>query len=232
MNTVDKPCALRYEYIFFDLDGTLTDPKEGLARAVIYSLGKLGIIENELSKIDRFIGPPLVVSYMEYYDLSRADAEKAVEYYREVYSVSGVYENRLYDGIALLLQKLQAAGAKLFVATSKPDKFANIVLEHFQIRNYFSDVSAVTASQSEKPKSQLITDMFLKHQIKDKSKAIMVGDRKFDIEAAKIAGIDSIGVLFGYGSRAELVEAGADYIAQDAQQILDILCAKEDVCEK
>lgn len=210
---------MNFKYIFFDLDGTLTDPYEGLSTSVIYALSRLGIIEKDLSKINRFIGPPLVVSFMEFYGLTREKAEMAIGYYREVYAETGIYQNRVYEGIEALLEKLKNQGRTICMATSKPTVYANIVAKHFKLDDYFEHVEGAPLNHSDIDKAVLIENIIEKYSIKNKNECVMIGDRCFDINAAKKAGIASIGITYGYGDAKELQEAGADYIISSAEQL-------------
>ena len=126
------------KYLLFDLDGTLTDPGEGITNSVAYALRKFGIEVENRAELYKFIGPPLVNSFMEYYGFSREDAERALAYYREYFAPHGIFENEIYPGIAGMLERLDGAGKTLILATSKPQEFAKKILEHFEIDRYFS----------------------------------------------------------------------------------------------
>lgn len=213
---------LTYQNILFDLDGTLTDPFEGLANSVQYSLKKMGLQEPDRTSIRRFIGPPLIHSYMEFYGLSRTDAERAVAYYREFYTVKGLYQNRVYPGMESLLSALKQADARLFVATSKPQGFAEEVLRHFGLTPYFEHIEGVAIDNCEVEKAVLMQALLQKFLL-DKKETAMVGDRKYDIQSANKVGICSIGILHGYGSRAEFEACGAKVIVKDSYALKDYL---------
>ncbi len=208
-----------YQTVLFDLDGTLTDPGVGITNSVAYALEKYGIHNTDRSQLYKFIGPPLRESFGQFYGFSKEQAEEATAYYREYYKDKGIYENRLYQGIPELLQMLADAGAMLLVATSKPEQFACRILDYFSIRKYFTYVAGATMDGSRSKKSEIIEDALRAGNISDLSSAIMVGDREYDIFGARQAGIASIGVLFGYGSKEELVAAGADYLAMQPAEI-------------
>lgn len=212
-----------YNTILFDLDGTLTDPGIGITNSVAYALDKYGIQVQDRSELYKFIGPPLQDSFVDFYGFSEAEAKKAVDYYREYYKVKGIYENRLYDGMEELLSALCDAGKKLLVATSKPEPFSIRILEHFGIRQYFTYIAGSNMDGTRSIKKEVIAYALEAGNVTDKSAAVMVGDRKFDILGAKSMGLASIGVLFGYGSREELEEAGADYIAAQTGDIYSLV---------
>ncbi|MDE6887405.1 MAG: HAD family hydrolase [Eubacterium sp.] len=218
-----------YQTILFDLDGTLTDPGIGITNSVMYALEKFGIQVSDRSTLYPFIGPPLQDSFETFYGFSKADAEIAVTYYREYYRDQGIYENKLYDGISELLQMLCDAGRKLLVATSKPEEFAVRILEHFQISGYFTYIAGADMNGPRTQKADVISYALASGRVAERSSAVMVGDRAYDIVGAKQNGIDSIGVLFGYGSRQELVQAGADHIAEQPYDIGQLVLRHESV---
>jgi len=207
-----------YGIVLFDLDGTLTESGIGITRSVAHSLRKYGIEETDQAKLDRFVGPPLIDSYMRYYGFSREQAVQAVEYYREYYAVTGIFENRVYDGVEAMLKALNDAGKICVLATSKPEHYAVQILEHFGLAPYFSCVAGATMDEKRTNKADVIA--YALEKAGKAGKAVMVGDRKHDIEGAKAHGLPSIGVLYGYGSRAELETAGATYLAETAEEIL------------
>lgn len=213
----------RFHYLFFDLDGTLTDPKPGITGCVAYALDAFGIHVTDTDTLTCFIGPPLVDSFMEYYGFSREQAEAACARYRERFSVTGLYENRVYDGIEALLSDLKAAGYELVIATSKPHVFAEKILRHFQLADYFSYISGSELDGTRNKKEEVIAHAIEACQITDRSAVLMIGDRKHDILGAKVNRIASLGVLFGYGDRAEHEAAGADYIADSVEALRDFL---------
>jgi len=208
-----------YQYILFDLDGTLTDSGEGITNSVMYALKKYEIEVKDRSELYKFIGPPLVESFEKYYGFSEEESAKAVEYYREYYKSHGIFENRVYDGIEELLAKLKGYGKILVVATAKPELFAIQVLEHFELAKYFTFIAGSNLNETRTKKDEIIRYALESCDITDLSKVVMVGDREHDILAAKMIGIDSIGVLFGYGSKEELESAGANFTANSAEEI-------------
>lgn len=212
-----------YDIILFDLDGTLTDPKPGITKSVQYALGKMGIVEEDLEKLTKFIGPPLTASFKEFYHMNDDEAKQALQYYRERFSTVGLYENAVYEGIKELLEKLQNQGKTIFVATSKPTIFSMKILEHFGLIGFFKAVigSELDGTRVEKDEViEFVLSQIDKHNLK---KIIMVGDRKFDILGAQKNGIDVIGVSYGYGSHDELTLAKPNYIAHTVSELAQIL---------
>jgi len=211
-----------YQVILFDLDGTLTDSGEGIANSVDYALKRYGITETDRSKLFLFVGPPLTESFRKYYHFSEEDAKEAVNVYREYYIPKGIYENSVYEGIPKLLQRLKKEGKKIAVATSKPEELAKKVLDHFQITQYFDCISGATMDEKKVEKPEIIKTVLEELKIQDKSCCVMVGDRLHDIIGAKENGIDSIGVLYGFGSKEELESYGATYIVKTPEEIFEI----------
>lgn len=204
----------KYDVILFDLDGTLTDPAIGITNSVMHSLAKYGIEVADRAELYKFIGPPLHESYEKFYGFSSAEALQAVEHYREYYKVKGIYENLVYDGIEDMLIKLNESGKKVILATSKPEIFAREILRYFGLDKYFYYAAGANLDGSRTDKAEVISYALEAGGVSDKSAVVMVGDREHDIIGAKKNGIDSIGVLFGYGNREELENAGATYIAK------------------
>lgn len=214
---------MKKTYILFDLDGTLTDPMIGITKSVQYALRFYGIEESNLNVLCPFIGPPLKDSFMKYYHFPESQAEEAIKKYREYFSVTGIFENRVYDEIEDLLKQLKSCGKQLLVATSKPEEFAVQILEHFGLAQYFEYVCGASMDEKRVKKGDVIAYAIEMAGIEDVSLAVMVGDREHDIIGAKENGMDSIGVLFGYGSRKELKEAGADFIGESVKELTKLL---------
>ncbi len=210
------------KYILFDLDGTLTNPMLGITKSIQYALSNKGINITDRNSLMKYIGPPLRASFIEF-GFNEEEAEELIAKYREYYSVKGLYENEVYDGIEALLCRLKGEGKKLYTATSKPEHFAKIILEHFKLDQYFEDICGATMDNSRGTKEEVIRYALGKNEVVDLKEVVMIGDRKHDIEGAKRVGIASIGVLFGYGSRDELTEAGADRLAETVEEIYDIV---------
>ena len=210
----------KYDVILFDLDGTLTDPGIGITNSVMHALKKYGIEVDDRKNLYKFIGPPLIESFEKYYGFSHEEAVKSVDYYREYYADKGIYENVVYDGAENLLKNLFEMDKKIILATSKPEPFAREILRHFGLDKYFLFAAGSTMSETRTNKADVIEYALDECNITDKSSVVMIGDREHDIIGANKNGIDSIGVLFGYGSREELENAGATYIADTVEDII------------
>lgn len=218
---------MSFEYILFDLDGTLTDPSVGIVNSAIYALEKQGIQETDCKKLCSFIGPPLADSFMEHYGFSREKAIETIGFYREYFSVKGIFENRIYDGIAPLLEKLYNEGKKLVLATSKPDAFANKILEHFGIAKYFYFVAGAAMDETRTQKDEVIEYALKECNITDTADAVMIGDRKYDILGGKAFGLKTIGLLYGFGSEEEIDAASPDFVAGTVEELEKILFLEE-----
>ena len=209
-----------YDYLLFDLDGTLTDPAIGITNSVMYALSKWGIKVGNRSELFCFIGPPLSASFKKYYGFSDKDALLCVEYYREYFRDKGIFENNVYDGIPELLEQLKNNGKTLILATSKPESFAKQILEHFDLAKYFDFVVGASMDETRNKKEDVIRYALDIAGIEKVKNAVMIGDREQDIIGAKINSLDSIGVLYGYGDLNEHTLAGATYIAEE---VIDVL---------
>lgn len=214
---------MKYSHILFDLDGTITEPFEGITKSVRYALNKFGIEVDDLSKLRPFIGPPLSESFQEFYKLSYEDSLKAIDYYREYYVPYGMYECSVYPGIEEMLKKLHESPCKVILATSKPEPMAIKVLEHFGFDKYFDIMCGASLDESLAKKSIVVATAVRLAGITDKSTAIMIGDRKYDVEGAAVNGLSTIGVTFGHGGREELEKAGAIMTFDDAFSLCDYL---------
>lgn len=209
------------KYLLFDLDGTLTDPKDGITKSVQYALRKFGI-EEECENLISFIGPPLLDSFMEFYGFDIDKAELAIKYYRERYSTIGLFENNVIEGIQEVLSKLKDHGYIMAVATSKPTHFAIPICEKFKLSEYFDLIIGSELDGTGTRKSDVIFEV-LKQLDAIPGQAVMVGDRKHDIIGAKETGTISIGVTFGYAEECELEKAGADFIVKTPAELLDCI---------
>jgi len=211
------------DVFLFDLDGTVTDPKEGITKSVQYALDYFGIKVENLDELTKFIGPPLWQSFGEYYGFDEEKTKIAVEKYRERYLVTGVYENFVYPGFDTMLEKLNDTGKTLLIATSKPTVVAEMVISFFELDKYFSFIGGSELNGERSDKSEVIRFTLEQNDIKDPDRCVMIGDRKHDIIGAKKAGITGIGVLYGYGDYNELSEANADYIVKDVDELSELL---------
>ncbi len=214
------------KYILFDLDGTLTDPKEGITKSVQYALKDQGIEEPDLNNLLCFIGPPLKYSFMEFYGMNEQETERAIEKYRERFGTVGLFENAAYEGIHEILAQLKAEGKILAVATSKPEVYSVKIIEKYGLKEYFDVVTGSELNGGRAEKWDVILEVFRILRITEDQKddVVMIGDRKHDIIGAAKCGIESVGVRFGYASQGELEEAGATYIADTMEDLGRMLC--------
>ena len=198
---------MHWKYLLFDLDGTLTDPMQGITRSVQYALRHFGIEVEDLTTLCPFIGPPLRDSFREFYGMTSAQADEASEKYGEYFSRQGIFENKLYAGIPELLSALQAQGATLAIATSKPDFLAERIARHFGFRDRFTLICGGTAYGPCSTKAGVIRETLAQLRIDDPSQAVMIGDRMdTDVISGMESGMSTVLVLSGVSTRATLDE--------------------------
>lgn len=210
---------MKYRTILFDLDGTLTDPAVGITGGVAHALDYFGNSYESRKQLEIFIGPPLREQFMEFCSVDKEKGEEYVAKYREYYAVKGIYENKVYDGIEGMLKTLKEDGKKIVLATSKPEKFALIILEHFGLIKYFDFVAGALMSNSRTKKDEVIAYALENIGEYDLSSTVMVGDRLHDVEGAAKFGIETVGVTFGYGTKKELLDAGAKITVDTVEQL-------------
>ena len=213
----------KYEYLFFDLDGTLTDSCEGIYKSFEYALGFYGIEVKDLNTLKPVLGPPLKDSFMNMYGFDEKTADEAVAKYRERFSVTGLYENRVYDGVYEMLSALKEKGYFIALATSKPEKFARVILKHFELEKYFDFIAGATIGGNISTKEDVINHIINSLNITDNSKILMIGDRKYDLIGAREFDIDAMGVLYGYGSVQELSEYPSVMLAKTPEDVVKFL---------
>ena len=211
-----------YSHLLFDLDGTLTDSGPGIMNSAAYALKKHGIHVSDPADLNRFIGPPLTESFMRFAAMSEDEAKAAVADYREYFVPYGMFENEVYAGITEMLAGLKAGGRHLIVATSKPEKFAVRILEHFDLLRYFDGVYGASMDLSHSKKSDIIARVLQAENASPRD-ALMIGDRSHDIDGAHANGLAAVGVLYGYGDRAEHLAAGAEYIVATVGELGEFL---------
>ena len=215
---------MSWETILFDLDGTLTDPAEGITKAVEVALNHYGITVEDRSTLNKFIGPPLDESFPEFYGFDDEQVREATAVFRAYFSRQGWAENIPYPGIDKLLADLKAAGKKLIVATSKPEEFAVRIMEHFDLARYMDVIAGAPMDNQEgAKKASVIRDALRRCGVEDLSTAVMVGDRRHDVAGGHQVGLKVIGVLYGYGDRPEHEAAGADYVVEDVPALRALL---------
>ncbi|MBQ6251395.1 HAD hydrolase-like protein [Ruminococcus sp.] len=211
----------KFDTLLFDLDGTLTDSTEGILKCLAYALERMGYEVPE--DTNKFLGPPLRQSLTEFLGMSMEQADEAVRIFRERYSVVGLFENRVYDGIPGMLERLKSGGKRLMVATSKAEIYAVRIFEKFGLARYFEIVGGAELDGSRDYKDEVIEYVLAKAGITDRSTVLMIGDRRQDVLGAHKTNIECMGILWGFGSMEELTQAGADYIARTPQEAADML---------
>lgn len=217
---------MHFKTVFFDLDGTLTDPKEGILNSVRYALSAMKWSLPPDTQMTDFIGPPLFEAFFRIAGMSEEEAVRAVSEFRTYFSTKGILENRLFDGIPALLATLRERGIGVALATGKPEVFAKRILEHFGIAEYFTTVSGIPLDDERGDKVEVLLRAMRAEGVEDPRTCLMVGDRRYDVSAAHACGMPACGVLFGYGSHAELSSAGAEYLFADIPALADFLLAE------
>jgi len=212
----------RFSHVLLDLDGTITNPKEGITRAVAYALDSFSMPYKSLDSLCSFIGPPLDTSFMEF-GLSKSDTQIAIAKFREYYADKGIFECELFEGIPDLLKTLKQDGKKIFLATSKALFFAKIVLEHYNITEYFDFISGSELDGTRVIKGEVIAYALEQTNTTVTSSVVMVGDRRHDIIGAKSQKLCSVGILYGFGSKEELEAENADYLIDTIENLKTFL---------
>ncbi len=208
-----------YEYILLDLDGTITDSKEGLLESFEYGLTAVGFHDYTKEQLERFLGPPLSKSYKNTYGFDDETVERALAKFRERLAVAGVEKNKVYPGVIEFLDWAKSAGKKLIVATSKNSKVSQGAIRHCGLYDYFDMIAGKDEGGGDGAKEDVIAYVLAHFPGIEKDKCVMVGDRMHDVLGAKKMGMDSIGVLYGYGSREELETAKPDYLCENLEQV-------------
>ncbi|MCK9183169.1 MAG: HAD-IA family hydrolase [Fibrobacteraceae bacterium] len=209
---------MKYSTILFDLDGTITDPKEGITKSVQFALKRMGIEENDLEKLIPFIGAPLKAAFQEFYGLSENEAIKAIAFYREYFADKGIFENKVYEGIEDLLSELKSKNKRLILATSKVSSFALRIMRHFGLADYLDEIVGSNLDGTRSEKTEILRYILDTYKVL-KEGTVMVGDRKYDAVAAAANGIESIAVGYGYGSDEELKNANFTLYEKDVSAL-------------
>ena len=212
---------MKYKAVIFDFDGTICDTGEGILKSAKYALDYYNIEAPEYTELTFFIGPPLLVTFQEKFGVDANMADKLVKKYRERYTNKGLLESELYDGIKELLSKLKKENIKLGIASSKPQDYVEALLDHYGVKSYFDVICGVTFSADCESKANIISRC-IKELDTQGNETLMVGDKKYDIDGAKANMIDSVGVMWGYGSRVEFASAGAKFIAEKIDDVFAI----------
>ncbi len=210
---------MKKDFLFFDLDGTLTDSAPGIVRSAKYALSHFGISLDDTVML-KFIGPPLMESFQKLCGLNEEDSKEAIRLYREYFAVKGMFENSVYDGVFEMLDSLRRQGKILAVATSKPEIYAKQILDHFGLTEYFSYISGAALDHVRMTKADVLQKAVVGTGLLDLSRGLMIGDRMHDVTGARTVGMETLGVLYGYGSREELMAAGAAGIAASPADVV------------
>ena len=205
--------------ILFDLDGTLINSKPGITKCAQYALAAFGIEEPDLDKLEFFIGPPLVESFQKHYGFAPDQARLAVDKYRERYHAVGIFECELYPGVEEALRTLKNAGYRIAMASSKPEVSCRQILEHFGLISYFDEVAGATLDGRLDSKISVLREVMRRMEITDVSEACLVGDTRFDVLGAKEAGMDCLGVTYGFGTKEELLACGAVAVVNSMEEV-------------
>lgn len=212
----------KYKYIIFDLDGTLSDSKEGITKSVQYALGKVGIIEENLDDLEHFVGPPMVEQYMKTYGMDKEKAFETLVYYRERYTPIGIYETKAYPGVKEILDALKNNDYKIGMATSKPEGMAEEVAKFLEIYEYFDIICGADLKGPRQSKADVLNKLFENSSFV-KEQSVLVGDTHYDIEGANEVGIDSVGVNWGMGTKEEMMTAGAVEVFDEYESLIEYL---------
>ncbi|MBA1191551.1 HAD family hydrolase [Pseudomonas entomophila] len=204
--------------ILFDLDGTLTDPRLGITRSIQHALARLGIDEPDLTRLEPFIGPPLLQAFMQFYGFDEAKAWDAVNHYRERFSVTGLYENQVFDGVPALLSTLAGQGRTLYIATSKPWVYAREIARHFAFDQHFKVIYGSELDGTRTDKVELIRHLLDEERL-DPAQTLMIGDRKHDLTGARRNGVQAVAVGYGFGSHDELLAEAPDFHFETLTQL-------------
>lgn len=215
----------QFDHIFMDLDGTITESGPGIVNAVLHMFDHLGIREDDEERLRSFIGPPVTVNLQRLYGFTEEDARRAYRFFREYYEDRGMYENRLYDGIVQAVEEIRGRGFHVYIATAKPDFIALPILKHFGIIDLFERVFSVRREEGIFDKMQVMQS--IADEMGSLPGPLMVGDRRYDIEGGRAVGFSTAGVLYGYGSRAELLDAGSDYLVDSVADLPELVGRKQ-----
>ena len=217
---------MQYRYLFFDLDGTLWDSREGITKAVRYALEQMGYESPDLQDFNKFIGPPLTESFPEYYVMTMEKVRKSVGYFREYFTKTGIYQNRLFDGVPEMLKTLKDAGRILCTASSKPEAHVKITLDYFHITDYFDHICGATLDESRSGKKEVLEELIRRIGLTEEElhkEVLMIGDRKHDVQGAAAFGIPCLGTSMGFAPEGELESAGALAIVNSLQEMTDYI---------
>ncbi|MFV0589898.1 MAG: HAD hydrolase-like protein [Draconibacterium sp.] len=213
----------QFTHIIFDLDGTLTDNTRGIINSLKYALNRMKIDDYPENLLDGFIGPPLQWGFSQLFGMNERNTKLAVEFFREYYSQNGWHQNVPYDGILEMMAELDHLGKRMYIATSKLEKFAVQIMEHFEMDKYILQLKGADYNGEKATKAQIITDLLQMQQLMPSEEIVMVGDTLFDIEGGKQNGLSTIAVAYGFGKEEELKAAQPDFYAEDVDELYELL---------
>lgn len=213
----------QFTHIIFDLDGTLTDNTQGIINSLKYAFERMQIDDYPEDILDRFIGPPLQWGFSQLFGMNDRNTKLAVEFFREYYSENGWHQNVPYYGIPEMMAELDRLGKHMYIATSKFEKFAVRIIEHFEMDKYILQVKGADYKGEKANKTQIITDLLQMQQLAPSEEIVMVGDTLFDMEGGKQNGLSTIAVAYGFGKEHELKAAQPDFYAEDVEELYDLL---------
>lgn len=209
-----------YKAILFDLDGTLTESGEGITKSVQYALEKLGRPEEDLSKLECFIGPPLIEQFQKFAGMDLKTAQQAVTYYRERFTTVGIFENAVYPGVEQMLKTLKDKGYRLAVSSSKPEPFVIRIMEHFHLDPYFEEIVGAALDETRTQKDEVVEEALKRMKLSDdRSSVILVGDKEHDVLGARKCGLECLAVSYGYGTKEELLAANPLKIVDSTEEV-------------
>jgi phosphoglycolate phosphatase len=212
-----------FTHILFDLDGTLTNPRLGIGNSLKYALRQMQIDGYSEKILDKFIGPPLQHGFKSLFGLNDRNTELAVQHFRTYFGDRGLYENEPYQGIKEMLEELHFSGKKIYIVTSKLEKFARIIMQHFELDKYFDDLQGAEATGEHSGKGQLIAELLERNRIVASSSVVMIGDTHYDLVGAKENNISSIAVSYGFGSNENLASNNPDYLVDSVEELAELL---------
>ncbi len=213
----------QFTHIIFDLDGTLTDNTQGIINSLKYAFDRMQIDDYPEDILDRFIGPPLQWGFSQLFGMNERNTKLAVEFFRKYYSENGWHQNVPYDGIPEMMAELDRLGKRMYIATSKFEKFAVRIMEHFEMDKYILQVKGADYKGEKANKTQIITDLLQMQQLAPSEEIVMVGDTLFDMEGGKQNGLSTIAVAYGFGKEHELKAAQPDFFAEDVEELYELL---------
>ena len=213
----------RFSHVIFDLDGTLTDNTRGIRNSLLYALEHMQIQGYSEKILEHFIGPPLQWGFGNFFGLNERDTRLAVEYFRDYYSENGWLENEPYPGVYQLLEDLHFKGVIMYIATSKLEKFAQRIIEHFEFDKYIVQITGADYGGNKATKSGLIFDLLASQQLIPSKEIVMIGDTVFDVEGGNDNGLATIAVTYGFGKEEDLQKVNPDFWAESVEDLYDIL---------